>query len=106
MLDGAVPSIARAARRRLRGRPAGVRFGFLVSATLLPAGPTGAPLLGHMTAFRRDPLGFLLATARGYPGELVRFRQGPRTVYLVKHPDLVKEVLVTRQHEFTKSRAL
>jgi len=59
-----------------------------------------------MLAFRRDPLAFLTSIARAYPGEVVRFRQGPRTVYLVKHPDLVKEILVTRQHEFTKSRAL
>src|SRR5947207_14184405 len=77
-----------------------------VSAAALPAGPAGPPLLGHMLAFRRDPLGFLLKIAREYPGELVLFRQGPRTVYLVKHPDLVKEVLISRQHEFTKSRAL
>jgi cytochrome P450 len=59
-----------------------------------------------MLAFRRDPLGFLLRTARDYPGEVVRFRQGPRDVYLVKHPDLIKDVLVTRQHDFSKSRAL
>jgi cytochrome P450 len=59
-----------------------------------------------MLAFRRDPLGFLLRTARDYPGDVVRFRQGPRDVYLVKHPDLVKDVLVTRQHDFSKSRAL
>jgi cytochrome P450 len=77
-----------------------------MSAAPVPAGPPGAPLLGHMVAFRRDPLGFLLRTARDYPGEVVRFRQGLRDVYLVKHPDLIKEVLVTRQHDFSKSRAL
>ena len=75
-------------------------------AVRMPPGPRGAPLLGDLLAFRRDPLAFLSATARDYPGELVRFRQGPRNVYLVKHPDLVKEVLVTRQHDFSKSRAL
>jgi cytochrome P450 len=77
-----------------------------MSAAPVPAGPPGAPLLGHMVAFRRDPLGFLLRTARDYPGEVVRFRQGLRDVYLVKHPDLIKDVLVTRQHDFSKSRAL
>ena len=75
-------------------------------SAVLPAGPPALPLVGHMLAFRRDPLAFLTSIARAYPGEVVRFRQGPRTVYLVKHPDLVKEILVTRQHEFTKSRAL
>jgi cytochrome P450 len=77
-----------------------------MSAAPVPAGPPGRLLLGSLLEFRRDPLGFLLKAARDYPGDLVRFRQGPREVYLVKHPDLVKDVLVTRQHEFTKSRAL
>jgi cytochrome P450 len=77
-----------------------------MSAAPVPAGPRGAPLLGHMLEFRRDPLDFLLRTARDYPGDIVRFRQGPRDVYLVKHPDLIKDVLVTRQHDFSKSRAL
>jgi cytochrome P450 len=77
-----------------------------MTAAATPAGPRGQPLLGHMLAFRRDPLGFLVRTARDYPGEVVQFRQGPRRVFLVKHPDLVKDVLVTRQHDFSKSRAL
>jgi cytochrome P450 len=63
-------------------------------------------LLGQLLAFRRDPLEFLTRIAREYPGEVVRFRPGPRDVYLLKHPDLVKEVLVTRQHDFSKSRGL
>jgi cytochrome P450 len=77
-----------------------------MSTAAIPAGTSGVPILGHMLAFRRDPIGFLLRTAREHPGDIVRFRQGPREVYLVKHPDLIKEVLVTRQHDFTKSRAL
>jgi cytochrome P450 len=77
-----------------------------MSAAAVPPGPRGHPLLGHMLAFRRDPLGFLVRTARDYPGEVVQFRQGPRRVFLVKHPDLIKDVLVTRQHDFSKSRAL
>jgi cytochrome P450 len=77
-----------------------------MSAAALPAGPRGHPLLGHLLAFRRDPLGFLVRTARDYSGEVVPFKQGPRRVFLVKHPDLVKDVLVTRQHDFSKSRAL
>jgi cytochrome P450 len=77
-----------------------------MGAAAVPAGPRGTPLIGHLFAFRRDPLGFLMKTARDHPGEVVRFRQGPRQVFLVKHPDLVKDVLVTRQHDFSKSRAL
>lgn len=78
-----------------------------MSAVAIPPGPRGAPLLGTMVAFRRDPLAFLVGLARDYPGaDVVRFRPGPRDVYLLKHPDLIKDVLVTRQHDFGKSRAL
>src|SRR5258707_4918544 len=77
-----------------------------MSAEPVPSGPKGPPLVGHLFAFRRDPLAFLSRIARDYPGDVVRFRPGPRDVYLVKHPDLIKDVLVTRQHDFSKSRGL
>jgi cytochrome P450 len=63
-------------------------------------------MLGQLLAFRRDPIVFLTRIAREYPGDVVRFRPGPRDSYLVKHPELIKDVLVTRQHEFSKSRGL
>jgi cytochrome P450 len=63
-------------------------------------------MLGQLLAFRRDPLEFLSRIAREYPGDVVRFRPGPRDSYLLKDPELVKEVLVTRQHDFRKSRGL
>ena len=77
-----------------------------MSAAAVPLGPKGPPLLGQLLAFRRDPLEFLTGIAREYPSDVVRFRPGPRDSYLVKHPDLVKDVLVTRQHDFSKSRGL
>jgi cytochrome P450 len=77
-----------------------------MSAATVPSGPKGPPVLGQLLAFRRDPLEFLSRIAREYPGDVVRFRPGPRDSYLVKHPDLVKDVLVTRQHDFSKSRGL
>ena len=43
--------------------------------------------------------------AREY-GDLPYFRLGPNHVFLVNHPDLVREILVTNQANFTKSRAL
>ncbi len=43
--------------------------------------------------------------AREY-GDLPHFRLGSFPVYLLNHPDLVREVLVTRQSNFIKSRAL
>jgi cytochrome P450 len=77
-----------------------------MSAAAVPHGPKGLPVLGQLLAFRRDPLAFLSGIARDYPGDVLRFRPGPRDVYLLKHPDLVKDVLVTRQHDFSKSRGL
>src|ERR1043165_6108956 len=77
-----------------------------MSAARVPIGPKGPPVLGQLLAFRRDPLAFLSGLARDYPGDVVRFRPGPRDSYLVKDPDLVKEILVTRQHDFSKSRGL
>jgi len=77
-----------------------------MSAAPIPSGPKGPPLVGHLFAFRRDPLAFLSRVARDYPGDVVRFRPGPRDVYLLKHPDLIKDVLVTHQHDFSKSRGL
>ena len=77
-----------------------------MSAAPIPFGPTGPPVLGQLLAFRRDPLAFLSGIARDYPGDVVRFRPGPRDSYLVKDPELIKEVLVTRQHDFSKSRGL
>jgi cytochrome P450 len=77
-----------------------------MSAAPIPTGPKGPPLVGQLFAFRRDPLAFLTRIAREYPGDVLRFRPGPRDVYLLKHPDLIKDVLVTHQHDFSKSRGL
>ena len=46
-----------------------------------------------------------MKVAREY-GDLPYFRLGSFPVYLLNHPDLVKEVLVTQQNKFIKSRAL
>jgi cytochrome P450 len=43
--------------------------------------------------------------AREY-GDLPYFRLGGQHVYLVNHPDYVREILVTKQATFTKSRVL
>lgn len=60
---------------------------------------------GTIVAFRRDPLAFLERLARDY-GDLAHFRVGPVDFVFVNNPDYVKEVLVTRQANFVKSRAL
>lgn len=71
----------------------------------VPPGPRGLPLFGSLFRMRKDPLAFVLDGARTY-GDAVRYQLGPQPVILFTHPDQVKEVLVTRQHDFVKGRGL
>lgn len=57
-----------------------------------------------MFDFRRDPLGFLTRAAQS--GDVVRYRMGPRQIFLLNHPDHIKDVLVTSNHKFEKSMVL
>ena len=56
-------------------------------------------------AFRRDPLGFLVRTAARY-GDASTFTAGRRQFFLLNDPELIREVLVTKADQFTKSPAL
>ena len=66
-----------------------------------PPGPVGYPLLGVFPMARRDPLGFFLACARRY-GDVVSMRLGIHHVYLVRHPDHVKDVLQDHAQAYAK----
>jgi cytochrome P450 len=68
-------------------------------------GPRNLPLVGQLPAFRRRPLAFLQKMAREY-GDIAYFRLGPQHAFLLSHPEHIRDVLVTRQSNFTKSRAL
>lgn len=70
-----------------------------------PPGPKNPPIVGNLHAFRSNPLGFLSKAAREY-GDLVYFRVMRQKMYLVNHPDYVREILVNNQGNFIKSRAL
>jgi cytochrome P450 len=59
----------------------------------------------HFLKFRRDPLTFFTTIARTY-GDVVRFTFGSQPVYLVSHPDMVEDVLVTSSKKFMKGIAL
>ncbi|HEX8162917.1 MAG TPA: cytochrome P450 [Pyrinomonadaceae bacterium] len=73
-----------------------------------PPGPgratARARVVGYL-AFRRDPLDYLTRLAREH-GDIVYFNVGGQRAYLLNHPDLVRDVLVTRQDHFHKGRAL
>ncbi|MCA1615063.1 MAG: cytochrome P450 [Acidobacteria bacterium] len=79
----------------------------MVAATATPAvpGPKGLWPVGQMYAFSRDPLTLLKGLARDY-GDVARFKAGPQSVYLLSHPDYVRDLLVTNNARFKKGRAL
>lgn len=69
-----------------------------------PIGPKGHFLGGSFPAFRADPLAFLMDAA-SY-GDFTYFRMGAFHAYLVNHPDLIHQVLVTDAAKYHKSRIL
>ena len=58
-----------------------------------------------MLAMRRDPLGFMTALARKH-GDVARISLGGEPLYLISEPELIRDVLVTRNKSFVKGRAL
>jgi cytochrome P450 len=76
----------------------------MVAAREVPGPKTYWPG-GHGLYFRREPLTFLTRLAREY-GDVVQFRAGPQRVFLLNHPDYVRDVLVTHHERFHKGRAL
>ena len=78
----------------------------LAAALARPPGPRdNTPFLGVLPKFRKDPAAYLQAAAHMY-GDLVYMRLGPQHAYVVSHPDWIRDILVTNQSNFTKSRVL
>ena len=70
-----------------------------------PPGPR-ARFPGHtLIQFARRRLPFMVESAEKY-GDIVFFKVGNERIYLFNHPDLIRDVLVTNQKNFIKSRAL
>jgi cytochrome P450 len=68
-----------------------------------PPGPPGRFLTGHLGELRRDLLGLYTRCAREY-GDVALLRFGLRPVWVLSHPDLVEQVLTSRN--FIKHYAL
>jgi len=62
-------------------------------------------MFGTLVGPGRDPLAMLTRFARDY-GDMAFFRLGSERCYFVNHPDAIRDVLVTHQRNFTKSRGL
>ena len=58
-----------------------------------------------MNEFRKDPPGFLQKVTQEY-GDIAYVPLGRQHIYHLAHPDSIRDVLVTNQHKFKKSRML
>jgi cytochrome P450 len=67
----------------------------------LPPGPKGRLLSGCLSDFVQRRLDFLSDCARRH-GDVSAFRLGPRRAYMVNHPDLIEQVLVTDARHYIK----
>jgi cytochrome P450 len=83
-----------------------------VSGTVLERGagrrPPGPSRWEAQRAFLRhrgNPIPFLLATARDH-GDVAFFEAGPLDLFLLSHPDDIRDVLVTGNHDFGKGQGL
>ncbi|MGI9034843.1 MAG: cytochrome P450 [Pyrinomonadaceae bacterium] len=59
---------------------------------------------GHFRSFRKNPTGFLENLSR--LGDVTTFRMGKLPAFLINHPDLIRDLLVTSHAKFFKGRAL
>ncbi|MFI9023865.1 cytochrome P450 [Streptomyces sp. NPDC053560] len=62
-------------------------------------GPRGAPLLGNLPAFGRDPLGFLVRLRDDF-GDAVTWSLGPKRSLFLFHPEHIAEFLAARERTF------
>lgn len=72
-------------------------------ASSAPPAPPALPLLGHMRAIKPDPLNYFVNVAREF-GDVVPLRVGPKRLFMVNHPDLIHQVLASRQQSFRKGK--
>ncbi len=75
------------------------------TANATPPGPKHLPFIGALPQFRRMAPAYLEQLSRQY-GDIVFLRVGRQRIYFLNHPDLIRDVLVTHQSNFKKSRML
>lgn len=75
-----------------------------MSANLYPRGPRVSRLDGFLLATRRrDILKFLIKVAGEY-GDITHFQIGSRRIFLLNHPDYIKDALTGHYGSFVKGR--
>src|SRR6185503_9599873 len=76
-----------------------------MSIAAVPPGPKFSPLTALLYGPGRDPLAFFTNITRTY-GNLTAYRMGGEYLFSVNEPQLIKDILVTHNRNFTKSRGL
>jgi cytochrome P450 len=72
--------------------------------TRFPPGPKRTYPGSIFFRFRKNPLTYFESMAREF-GDICYFRLGRENIFLLNHPDLIRDVLVTHHNNFTKGRA-
>ena len=75
------------------------------SSANYPPGPSSRLPLSLFFNFLREPLTVLHNLSKEY-GDISHFKFGGHHIYFINHPDYIKDVLVTHNNNFIKSRGL
>ena len=70
-----------------------------------PPGPKPKGIVGNLPMASPDPLGLFAEWARLY-GDILHYRVFHRHIYLINHPDLIKDVLINQAPSFIKGEAV
>jgi len=70
-----------------------------------PPGPKARFPFQFFLEVARNPLAMMIAMSRDY-GDIAHYKIGPQHLFFFNHPDLIRDVLVTNQKIFHKSRGL
>lgn len=70
---------------------------------IVPSGPRGLPVLGHIVDIARDAVGYFEHCAATY-GDVTRLQLGAYPALLVNHPDLIEQIFVKQHEKFIKNQ--
>src|SRR5580698_5236030 len=77
----------------------------MLATPALPPMLKGRPFIGVLPEFFKNAPEVLLRAAREH-GDIARLRLGRQHIYAVSNPDWIRDILVTHQSNFIKSRLL
>ena len=71
-----------------------------IDRLILPPGPRELPFVGQTFQYMWNPIGFMQEAAKY--GDLVTLSIKPALVYLVNHPDLIRDLIVTNHRKIER----